>query len=107
MGFQKTFKSLYDPVRRNILDLLKKGKLSASEIGKKFDMTGATISYHLSMLKQADLVRENRYKNFIYYEINASVFEEIMLWFTQFSDLKKQNKTYESYFNTGNENETE
>lgn len=81
--------------------------MSASEIGKKFDMTGATISYHLSMLKQADLVRENRYKNFIYYEINASVFEEIMLWFTQFSDLKKQNKTYESYFNTENENETE
>ena len=70
-------------------------------------MTGATISYHLSMLKQSDLVRENRYKDFIYYEINASVFEEIMLWFTQFSDLKKQNKTYESYFNTGNENETE
>mgnify|MGYP003511902822 FL=1 len=59
------------------------------------------------MLKQSDLVRENRYKDFIYYEINASVFEEIMLWFTQFSDLKKQNKTYESYFNTGNENETE
>lgn len=85
MGFAETFKALSDPVRREILMLLKKGRLSAGEIGSHFDMTGATISYHLSILKKADLVFENREKNFIYYELNTSVVEEIMLWL---SDLK-------------------
>lgn len=84
MGFQKTFKALSDPVRRDILVMLKQGKKSAGEIGEKFDMTGATISYHLSILKKADLVRESKFKNFVYYELNTSVFEEIMLWFSQF-----------------------
>jgi len=84
MGFQETFKALSDPVRREILILLKDGKKSAGEIGEKFDMTGATISYHLSILKKADLVNETKFKNFIYYELNASVFEEIMLWVSQF-----------------------
>ena len=84
MGFQETFKSLSDPVRRDILVMLKQGKKSAGEIGEKFDMTGATISYHLSILKKADLVRESKFKNFVYYELNTSVFEEIMLWFSQF-----------------------
>ncbi|MEE1289835.1 MAG: autorepressor SdpR family transcription factor [Spirochaetota bacterium] len=86
MAFQETFKALSDPVRRNILEILKEGRLSAGEIGQRFEMTGATISYHLSILKKADLVRDSKFKNFIYYEINASVFEEIMLWFMQFDN---------------------
>ena len=85
MGFAETFKALSDPVRRDILTLLKKGSLSAGEIGSHFDMTGATISYHLSILKKADLVFENKQKNFIYYELNISVVEEVMLWL---ADLK-------------------
>ena len=85
MGFAETFKALSDPIRREILVMLKDGKLSAGEIGKAFDMTGATISYHLSILKKADLIVESKYKNFIYYELNVSVVEEIMLWLT---DLK-------------------
>lgn len=84
MGFPETFKALSDPVRREILLLLKDGRLSAGEIGQKFDMTGATISYHLSQLKKAGLIFETKYKNYIYYDINVSVFEEIMLWFSQF-----------------------
>ena len=88
MGFQETFKALSDPVRREILVMLKQGKKSAGEIGEKFDMTGATISYHLSILKKADLVRESKFKNFVYYELNTSVFEEIMLWFSQFDSIQ-------------------
>jgi len=84
LGFPETFKALSDPVRREILVMLRKGKMSAGEIGQKFDMTGATISYHLSQLKKAELITETKYKNFIYYEINVSVFEEVMLWFSQF-----------------------
>ncbi|WP_440961507.1 autorepressor SdpR family transcription factor [Paenibacillus nitricinens] len=84
MGFPETFKALSDPVRRNILVLLKNGRLSAGEIASNFDMTGATVSYHLSQLKKAGLIFETKYKNYIYYELNISVFEEIMLWFTQF-----------------------
>lgn len=80
MGFAETFKALSDPVRREILELLKKKRLSAGEIGSHFDMTGATISYHLSILKKADLIRETKQKNFIYYDLNASVVEEVMLW---------------------------
>ena len=92
MGFQETFKALSDPVRRDILVMLKQGKKSAGEIGGKFDMTGATISYHLSILKKADLVRESKFKNFVYYELNTSVFEEIMLWFSQFDAGDKNGK---------------
>lgn len=83
MGFAETFKALSDPVRRDILVMLKKGRLSAGEIGSHFDMTGATISYHLNILKKAELVFENRDKNYIYYELNTSVVEEVMLWLTQ------------------------
>lgn len=92
MGFAETFKALSDPVRRQILVLLKDGKKSAGEIGKEFSMTGATISYHLSQLKKAGLVVESRYKNFIYYEINVSVFEEVMLWFAQFGGVEDENE---------------
>ncbi|MCI9127031.1 MAG: winged helix-turn-helix transcriptional regulator [Eubacterium sp.] len=85
MGFAETFKALSDAKRRDILILLKEGRMSAGEIGSHFDMTGATISYHLSLLKKADLVIESKQKNFIYYELNTSVVEEVMLWL---SDLK-------------------
>ena len=84
MAFAETFKALSDPARREILEMLKSGRLSAGDIASKFDMTGATISYHLSILKKADLIRERRDKNFIFYELNTSVFEELMLWFSQF-----------------------
>lgn len=90
MGFAETFKALSDPVRREILVMLRDGKMSAGEIGKHFDMTGATISYHLTQLKQAGLITESKYKNFIYYELNASVFEEVMLWFSQFGGMKDE-----------------
>jgi len=81
--FASTFKALSDPVRRDILVLLKQGSLSAGEIGSHFDMTGATISYHLNILKKADLVFESKQKNFIYYELNTSVVEEVMLWLAE------------------------
>ena len=90
VGFAETFKALSDPIRREILEMLKKKRMSAGEIGSHFDMTGATISYHLSILKKAGLVRETKKKNFIYYELNTSVLEEVMLWL---SGLKE--KDYE------------
>ena len=84
MSFGDTFKALSDPVRRDILTLLsREGKMSAGEIGSHFEMTGATISYHLSRLTKAGLVLESKYKNYIYYEINTSIFEEVMLWLAQ------------------------
>ncbi|MGN0355877.1 MAG: autorepressor SdpR family transcription factor [Muricoprocola sp.] len=89
MSFAETFKALSDPVRREILQLLKNGRMSAGEIGSHFDITGATISYHLSVLKKADLVTEMKEKNFVYYELNISVVEEIMLWL---SELKGGNE---------------
>ena len=66
--------------------MLKDKKMSAGEIASNFNMTNATISYHLSQLKKANLIIESKYKNFIYYEINISVFEEVMLWFSQFKE---------------------
>lgn len=84
MGFPETFKALSDPVRREILVMLKGGRMSAGDIAQRFQMTSATISYHLSQLKKAGLVQETKYKNYIYYEINVSVFEEVTLWFSQF-----------------------
>ena len=83
MGFAETFKALADPARRQILELLKKGPMSAGEIGSYFDMTGATMSYHLKILKKAELVSETRETNFIYYQLNASVLEEILLWVSE------------------------
>ena len=86
MGFAETFQSLADPVRREILELLKDGKRTAGDIASHFDMTAATVSYHLSRLKKAGLLVEQRYKNFIYYDINVSVFEEVLLWITQLQE---------------------
>ena len=80
MGFQHTMKALSDPIRREILELLKSGRLSAGEIAEKFPVSGAAISKHLSVLKDADLIRDTREGKFIYYELNASVLEEVMLW---------------------------
>ena len=80
MGLQNTLRALSDPVRREILELLKDGRLSAGEIGSHFDITGAAISRHLAVRKEADLIRDTREGKYIYYELNASVLEEIMLW---------------------------
>ena len=85
MGLQNTMRALADPIRREILNLLKAGKLSAGEICDHFEVTGAAISRHLSVLKDADLIRDTREGKHIYYDLNASVLEEIMLWIT---DLK-------------------
>lgn len=85
MGIQNTLKALADPIRREILHILKKGKMSAGEITEHFEVTGASISRHLSVLKDADLIRDERDGKFIIYELNVSVLEEIMLWIT---DLK-------------------
>lgn len=85
MALQNTLKALADPIRREILNMLKGGRMSAGEIVEKFPVTGASISRHLSVLKEADLIRDTREGKFIYYELNASVLEEIMLWI---SDLK-------------------
>jgi len=89
MSLQQTLRALADPVRREILNLLKAGRLSAGEITEHFDITAAAISRHLSVLKEADLIRDERQGKFIYYELNASVLEEIMLWIT---DLKGEDK---------------
>ena len=83
MGIHATLKALADPTRREILELLKAGRLSAGEIVEHFSVTGASISRHLSILKDADLIRDAREGKFIYYDLNASVLEEIMLWITQ------------------------
>ena len=80
MGLQQTMKALSDPIRREILNMLKAGRLSAGEITERFDVTGASISRHLSVLKEADLIRDTREGKYIYYDLNASVLEEIMLW---------------------------
>ncbi len=80
MGMNETLKAVADPVRRDILQMLRSGKKSAGEIAEQFNLTGATVSYHLSKLKAADLIAEEKHKNFIYYELNASVFEEVLAW---------------------------
>ena len=83
MSFAETFKALSDPVRREILEMLKQGRMSAGEIASHFDMTNATISYHLKILKQADLIFESKEKNYIYYQLNTTVLEEIILWISE------------------------
>ena len=92
MSLQNTLRALADPIRREILNLLKQGRLSAGEIGEHFPVTGASISRHLSLLKDADLIRDTREGKFIYYDLNASVLEEILLWV---SDLKGVNNNAE------------
>ena len=88
MSIQNTMRALADPIRREILEMLKKGRLSAGDIAEHFDVTAPSISRHLSVLKEADLIRDTREGKFIFYELNASVLEEIMLWITS---LKGEN----------------
>ena len=83
MSLQCTMRALADPIRREILNVLKAGRLSAGEICDHFHVTGASISRHLSVLKEADLIRDTREGKFIYYELNTSVLEEILLWISQ------------------------
>ena len=80
MGIQYTMKALSDPIRREILEMLRGGRLSAGEIAEKFPVSGAAVSKHLSVLREADLIRDAREGKFIYYELNTSVLEEVMLW---------------------------
>lgn len=88
MAFAETFKALSDPERRKILELLKSGEMSAGDIASNFETTPATISYHLKVLKNADLIFEKKEKNFIYYQLNVTVLEDIMLWLM---NLKEEN----------------
>ena len=81
MGISQTLKALADPVRRGILEMLKHGSKSAGEIAQAFELTPATVSYHLSQLKKAGLLIEEKQKNFIYYSLDVTVFEEILVWF--------------------------
>ena len=83
MGIHHTIKALSDPSRREILELLKAGRLSAGEIAEKFPVSGAAVSKHLSVLREADLIRDTREGKFIFYELNTSVLEEVMLWLAQ------------------------
>lgn len=78
------FKVLADSQRREILTMLKDERLNAGEIAEKLQITPAALSYHLKLLKNADLISEYREKNFIYYEINTTVFDELILWVNQF-----------------------
>ncbi len=89
MGIHHTLKALADPVRREILNLLKQGSMSAGEITDHFEVTGASISRHLSVLKEADLIRDKREGKYIIYDLNVSVLEDILLWITE---LKEDNK---------------
>ena len=88
MGIQDTIKALSDPIRREILQLLKAGRLSAGEIAEQFPVSGAAVSKHLSVLRDADLIRDTREGKYIYYGINTSVLEEVVLWL---SSLKGEN----------------
>lgn len=88
MGLQKTMKALSDPIRREILNLLKNGRMAAGDIASHFDITDAAISRHLSVLKEANLIRDTREGKYIFYDLNASVLEELLLWI---SDLKGEN----------------
>ncbi len=92
MGFQETFKALSDKTRREILNILKKGDMTAGDIAEKFAMTQATVSHHLSVLKEAGLIDDRREGKYIMYELNTSVIEEIMIWL---KDLKGEDKNEE------------
>lgn len=91
LAFPETFKALSDPTRREILNLLKEHSLPAGEIVEHFNTTGATISHHLTILKNADLITDKRMGKFIYYELNLSVFEEVINWFNDFLGKEHRN----------------
>jgi DNA-binding transcriptional ArsR family regulator len=88
MGDTNIFKVLSDSQRREILVMLKNGRMNAGEIADRLNITPAALSYHLKLLKEADLIMEYKQKNFVYYEINTSVFDELILWIGQFGGHK-------------------
>lgn len=90
---QDILQALADPTRREILNLLKKSRLSAGEIGENFSISGAAISRHLSVLKNADLIRDEREGKFIYYELNTSVLEEIVIWLSELKRGRENDQT--------------
>ena len=92
LGISETLKAISDPIRRDILEMIKAERKSAGEISEKFNLTNATVSYHLSQLKKAKLITETRYKNFIYYELNVSVFEEVLVWIYEFGGEENEKK---------------
>ena len=92
MALQGTMRALADPIRREILNMLKSGRMSAGDICAHFDVTGASISRHLSVLKEADLIRDTREGKFIFYDLNASVLEEIMLWIAELKGDSEDDK---------------
>ena len=92
MSLQNTLKALSDPIRREILNLLKAGRMSAGDISARFDVTAASISRHLSVLKEADLIRDTREGKYIYYDLNASVLEEVLLWIAQLKGEENHEK---------------
>ena len=89
MGIQNTMKALADPIRRSILEMLKSGRMAAGDIAKAFPVSAAAVSKHLSVLKEADLIRDSHEGKFVYYELNASVLEEVMLWFASLKGEEK------------------
>ena len=93
MGLQQTMRALSDPIRREILSLLKEGRMAAGDIVDHFDVTGAAISRHLSILKEADLIRDHREGKYIFYELNASVLEEILLWVAELKGEGRYDET--------------
>ena len=95
MSLQNTLRALSDPIRREILNLLKAGRMAAGEISGHFPITDAAISRHLSVLKEADLIRDTREGKFIYYDLNASVLEEILLWIAELKGEEKNEETAE------------
>lgn len=90
MSLANTFKVLSDPLRRSILVCLKEGRMTAGEIAEKFEITPSALSYHLKLLKKADLVMEYKHKNYIYYELNTTVFDELIIWINQFGGEKDE-----------------
>ncbi len=92
MGMQQTLRALADPTRREILNLLKKGRLSAGEIGEHFSVSAAAVSRHLSVLKEADLITDTREGKYIFYQLNASVLEEILLWLAELKGEESRDK---------------
>lgn len=92
MGMQQTLRALADPTRREILNLLKKGRLSAGEIGEHFSVSAAAVSRHLSVLKEADLITDTREGKYIFYQLNASVLEEILLWLAELKGEENHDK---------------
>lgn len=95
MALQQTLKALADPVRREILNMLKSGRMSAGDISDKFSISSAAVSRHLSVLKEADLIRDERDGKFIFYEINTSVLEEVMLWVSELKGNEQNEKVYQ------------